>query len=59
MEVKQTDNGEIKDFVSLEERILKLVREASEADWKNNRWVILGEPTPKEVKKLNACWAAM
>ena len=54
MEAKQTDNREIKDFVSVEERILKLVREASETDWKNNRWVILGEPTPKEVKKLNA-----
>ena len=54
MEAKQTDNKEIKDFVSVEERILKLVREASETDWKNNRWVILGEPTPKEVKKLNA-----
>ena len=54
MEAKQTDNKEIKDFVSVEERILKLVREATETDWKNNRWVILGEPTPKEVKKLNA-----
>ena len=54
MEAKQADNREIKDFVSVEERILKLVREASETDWKNNRWVILGEPTPKEVKKLNA-----
>ena len=54
MEAQQTDNKEIKDFVSVEERILKLVREASETEWKNNRWVILGEPTPKEVKKLNA-----
>ena len=32
MEAKQTDNKEIKDFVSVEERILKLVREASETD---------------------------
>ena len=54
MKAKQTDNKEIKDFVSVEERILKLVREASVTDWENNRWVILGKPTPKEVKKLNA-----
>ena len=54
MKAKQTDNKEIKDFVSIEERILKLVRKASETDWENNRWVILGAPTPKEVKKLNA-----
>ena len=42
MEAKQTDNKEIKDFVSVEERILKLVREASETDWKNNRYALLG-----------------
>ena len=54
MNAKPTDNKEIKDFVSIEERILKLVREASKTAWENNRWVILGTPTPKEVKKLNA-----
>ena len=47
------DNKEIKDFVSVEERILNLVREAEKTDWENNRWVILGEPTPKEIKQLN------
>lgn len=51
---KQSNNKEIKDFVSVEERILKLVREADNTEWENNRWVILGEPTPKEIKKLNA-----
>ena len=48
---KQSNNKEIKDFVSVEERILKLVREAQNTEWENNRWVILGEPTPKEIKK--------
>ena len=50
---KKSDNKEIKNFVSVVERILQLVREAGETEWKNNRWVILGEPTPKEVKILN------
>ena len=50
---KKSDNKEIKNFVSVEERILQLVREAEKTEWKNNRWVILGEPTPKEVKILN------
>ncbi len=54
MQAKQIDNKEIKDYVSIEERILELVREATETDWENNRWVILGEPSPKEVKQLNA-----
>ena len=54
MKAKRTDNKEINDFVSIEERILQLVREASETDWENNRWVILGYPSPKEVKTLNA-----
>lgn len=39
---------EIKDFVSIEERILKLVRRAAKTEWENNHWVILGEPTKKE-----------
>ena len=39
---------EIKDFVSVEERILQLVRKADEIEWENNSWVILGEPTPTE-----------
>ena len=51
---KQSNNKEIKDFVSVEERILQLVREAQNTEWENNRWVILGEPTAKEIKKLNA-----
>lgn len=44
---------EIKDFVSIEERILKLVRRAAKTEWENNHWVILGEPTKKEIKILN------
>ena len=55
MKAKRTDNKEINDFVSIEERILQLVREASETDWENNRWVILGYPSPKEVKTLIEC----
>ena len=47
------DNREIKSFVSVEERILNLVREAEKTEWENNRWVILGEPTPKEIRQLN------
>lgn len=43
---------EIKDFVSVEERILQLVRKADE--WKNDSWVILGEPTPTEIEILCA-----
>ena len=45
---------EIKDFVSVEERILQLVRKADETEWKNDSWVILGEPTPTEIEILNA-----
>ena len=30
---------EIKDFVSVEERILQLVRKADETEWKNDSWV--------------------
>lgn len=30
---RQGDNKEIKDFVSVEERILKLVREADNTEW--------------------------
>lgn len=45
---------EIIDFVSVEERILKLVRKAGVTEWENNSWVILGEPTPEEVVVLNA-----
>lgn len=41
------------DFISIEEKILQLVREAEITEWENNRWVIMGEPTPKEIKKLN------
>ena len=44
---------EEKDFFSIEEKILQLVREAEITEWENNRWVIMGEPTPKEIKKLN------
>lgn len=44
---------EEKDFISIEEKILQLVREAEITEWENNRWVIMGEPTPKEIKKLN------
>lgn len=44
---------EEKDFISIEEKILRLVREAEITEWENNRWVIMGEPTPKEIKKLN------
>ena len=51
---KRSNNKEIKDFTSVEERILKLVRDAEKTEWENNRWVILGEPTAKEIKKLNA-----
>jgi hypothetical protein len=47
---KRSNNKEIKDFTSVEERILKLVRDAEKAEWENNRWVILGEPTAKEIK---------
>ena len=54
MKENRPDNKEIKDFISIEERILKLVRDASKTEWKNNRWVILGTPSPKEVKRLNA-----
>ena len=32
---KQSNNKEIKDFVSVEERILKLVREAENTEWEN------------------------
>ena len=45
---------EIKDFVSVEERILQLVRKADETEWKNDSWVILGELTPIEIEILNA-----
>lgn len=45
---------EIQDFISIEERILKLVREAKNTKWENNRWVIIGVPTPKEIVILNA-----
>ena len=45
---------EIKNFVSIEDRILKLVREANESNSGNKHWVILGEPSPKEVVTLNA-----
>ena len=45
---------EIKDFVSVEERILQLVRKADETEWKNDSWVILGEPTPTEIEILCA-----
>lgn len=45
---------EIKDFVSVEERILKLVRDANNSVSENNRWVILGEPSHKEIIVLNA-----
>ena len=45
---------EFKDFVSVEERILQLVRKADETEWKNDSWVILGEPTPTEIEILNA-----
>ena len=34
---------EIKNFVSIEEGILKLVREASGTESDNKKWVILGE----------------
>ena len=50
---KQSDNKEIKNYVSIEERILQLVREAEKTEWKNNRWVILGEPTPKNLAANN------
>lgn len=45
---------EIKDFVSVEECILQLVRKADETEWKNDSWVILGKPSPKEAIVLNA-----
>ena len=45
---------EIKDFVSVEECILQLVRKADETEWKNDSWVILGKPSPKEAMVLNA-----
>lgn len=45
---------EINDFISLEERILKLVREAEVTEWENNSWVFLGTPTKEEVVILNA-----
>ena len=45
---------EINNFVSVEERILKLVREAETTEWENNSWVILGEPTMEEIVILNA-----
>ena len=45
---------EIKNFVSIEEGILKLVREANGTDSDNKKWVILGEPSPEEVVILNA-----
>ena len=45
---------EIKDHVSVEESILQLVREADETKWENNRWVLLGEPSPMETRILNA-----
>lgn len=45
---------EIKNFVSIEEGILKLVREACGTESDNKQWVILGEPSPEEVKILNA-----
>lgn len=44
----------INDFVSIQERILKLVREAETTEWENNSWVILGEPTKEEIVILNA-----
>ena len=40
---------EIDTFASIEERILKLVREADKTESENNHWVILGEPTPEET----------
>ena len=45
---------EIKDFVSVEECILQLVRKADETEWKNDSSVILGKPSPKEAMVLNA-----
>ena len=45
---------EINTFASIEERILKLVREADKTECENNYWVILGEPTPEETIILNA-----
>ena len=45
---------EIKNFVSIEDSILRLVREANETNSENNHWVILGEPSPEEVVTLNA-----
>lgn len=45
---------EINTFASIEERILKLVREADKTECENNHWIILGEPTPEETIILNA-----
>ena len=45
---------EIKDYVSVEEGVLQLVRIADETEWENNHWVILGEPSPTETKTKTA-----
>ena len=45
---------DIKNFVCIEESILKLVRIANETKQENNHWVILGELSPKEVTMLNS-----